>query len=609
MLVFSLLLLLLILPSYTSASNYEYKYSFYSQYRYYRTQDGHTLTVSVTPSLYDYYSNATHNLAGDTDYSKFVTPTAVKPIADNIQNVTQNEHNSEEEFANSVLMLVHQLTYVESNVKYPVETIADNSGDCDTLSLLAASIMKAGGLDVVLLYYKDLSHMNVGVYLPYTPHHRLLSPATCYEYNGKEYWVAECTPGGQWQVGDQPESIAGAKPVVIPLEDCEQSSPSSVSSSLDSPLIPSSISIDLSSDPSSISDTARILTISGSISPAYSGQNVVMYVSQDGTSYNAIKTQTDSTGNYSFAWNFTAIGTYYITASWSGTSNYASADSETLTVFVGFYQPLIESQVPEYLWGTGPDYVWTRANSATYQIAVSQGVKQFLKVDLSGTNVSLSGQFIVLKSGQTVTMPESETITIPASEQIIRFGRQRITITREEQTITLPAFNQTVAYQLGFILQNNGGSNYTVAVKGLDDSDVSQLVNDGGNATAFMNVSTSITENTWYNVVATMSGNGINAELHDANGTLLKSVVTKGDAASLSEFGILMAYNTDTVVAFKNLKVETLNPPTQPLGNNDNAANELELLAPFIGLAILPAVAFAAIAYITKKRKGQRPTA
>jgi len=37
-----------------------------------------------------------------------------------------------------------------------------------------------------------------------------------------------------------------------------------------------------------------------------------------------------------------------------------------------------------------------------------------------------------------------------------------------------------------------------------------------------------------------------------------------------------MAYDTDTIIAFKNLKVETLDQPTQPAGDNHIPAYNLE---------------------------------
>lgn len=330
-LLIGILLLVFITPN-SFAGNYDQTYSFQVQFGLLSQK----LYVSVPPSLYDYYSAKTHSLADDSKYATLVTPDAFKSIAEGIQNLTRDKPRSDEEFANAVLMLVHQIPYAISDVKYPIETLVENSGKCDTLSLLAASIMKAGGLDVVLLYFKDVHHINVGVYLPYEPHGTWWwLPPTGYEFDGKKYWIAECTPAMEWKVGDVPPLLAGEQPWIISLENSETSSPAHVSSKLGSPLNSSSISINLSSDPSDISDNERTLIISGSISPGYQNETVVVYFSQDGISYNACRTETDYWGNYSFSWNFTSTGTYYITTSWSGASNYTGADSETLTVFFG----------------------------------------------------------------------------------------------------------------------------------------------------------------------------------------------------------------------------------------------------------------------------------
>jgi hypothetical protein len=581
-------------PENSAAGNYDRAYTFYVQYGNYRFS--HTLYTSVPPSLYDYYRSKSRSLYSDSDYSKFVTPDAVRSIAESIKNGIRNKLYSDEEFANVVLMVVRQVQYVRSNVKYPAETIVDNSGNCDELSLLAASIMKAGGLDVVLLYYKGLNprHMNVGVYLPYTPVYRTwwMAPQF-YEYNGKKYWIAECTPLGEWKVGDLPSSLAGAEPRIISLENCEKSSPTQVSSSLDSPLNPSSISITLSSENSSVEEKTRTLNISGSIVPAYSGQRIVMYVSQDRAYWNTFTTVfTDNLGNYSLTWNFTSTGTYYIRTSWSGVSNYAGSDSETLTVFISLYKPLDEFEVPEYYWGTGSDYTSARASAAAYKIFINQGVKEFLKINLLGTGVFLSGEFIILRNTQTIPRME-QTITIPSYEQLIILPRSRraITITQPAQTITI----QNI--QFGFILRRNGGNNYSVSVRGLGDSDISQLT--------IMDASMVIRENTWYSVVARISENETTAELYDKNATLLKNITNRNDAISISELRILMAYDNDTVIAFKNLKVETLDQPTQTVDDNYITVNGLELLPPYIGLTILLAAAVATIVYVKKRKRAR----
>ena len=130
-------LLILLLSNSCLAAPHEYTYELLD------SPDGSTdyrLTVSVTETLYENYSSRDHNLYS-YDFSKFVTPNALKPVADDLWSI----YSSEEDFANGVLMIVHQIPYVESDPqKYPIESIVENEGDCDLLSIIAASIMKTG---------------------------------------------------------------------------------------------------------------------------------------------------------------------------------------------------------------------------------------------------------------------------------------------------------------------------------------------------------------------------------------------------------------------------------------------------------------------------------
>jgi hypothetical protein len=583
-LLISILLLVTITPA-SFAGNYDRTYSSQVQFGLVN----HELHVSVPSSLYDYYNGRTIKLTSDNEYAKLVTPEPVKPIAENLRNLTQNDLRNEEAFANAVLTLVHQIPYAVNDIKYPIETIVENSGKCDTLSLLAASIMKAGGLDVVLLYFKDVHHMNVGVYLPYEPHTTWwwLSP-TGYEYSNKTYWIAECTPAMNWKVGDVPPLLVDETPWIISLENSETSSPAHVSSKLSKSLNASSISINLSSDPSDISYKERTLTISGSISPAYPNETVAVYFSQDGISYDALKTETDNWGNYSFSWNLTSTGTYYVRTSWSGNSECAGADSEILTVFLGFPQSLIQFQGPGYY------YTYGRPYAASHELRVRQGVEDFLDIELSGAGVVVTGEFIIMKSGQLITIPR-----VGETKESV----EQIAIPKGMQPLRLPSdIEQTTNNQFGFMLRNSGDYNYSLNVKGWDDYEVAKLNRLSGNGTAFMNTSASVQENTWYKVVARISEEEITAELQDVNGTLLESVATTSDAANVSELVILLANNTDRVVAFKNLNVETLGQPTQlPEGAGEAAAGN-ELLTPNVALPIILVVLFAAAVYL-KKRK------
>src|SRR4030043_623082 len=583
-LLISVLLLVSVTPN-SLAGNYDRTFSSQVQFGLV----SHELYVSVPSSLYDYYSGKTHSIRRDSQYATFVTPGAFQSIADNIRNLTRDKPRSDEEFANTVFQLVHQVQYAIGDLEYPVETLVENSGKCDTLSLLAASIMKAGGLDVVLLYHKEVHHINVGVHLPYEPHGTWWwLPPTGYEYNGKKYWIAECTPATEWKVGDVPPLLADTKPSIISLENSEQSSPAHVSSNLDKPLNSSSISINLSSDLLDIDDNERTLTISGSISPAYPNESIAVYFSQDRIHYNASKTETDDLGEYSFSWNLTSPGTYYIKTSWSGTSDYAGADSETLTVFIGFPKSLIQFEGPNYYY----DYGF--APVAIHELRVRQGVKEFLDLNFSGTGVLLTGNFIILQSGQSITLPRDGPIPAPMEDIVIKKG---------EQPLRLPEhMEQTTNNKFGFILRNSGGNNYTVAVRGMNDYDMVQINKRSENRTAFINASTGIRENTWYTVVAKISKGEITAELRDINGTILESVAAGDDAVRTDELVMLIANNTDRAVALKNLRVETLDKPAQPLPEeNEKAVNEPDLLAPYVAFAIFFATISAAVIY--KKRK------
>jgi hypothetical protein len=550
------------------------------------------LHVSIPSSLYEYYHGKTPLLANDNEYATLVTPGAVKSIADNIRNLTLDGARSDEAFANSALSLVHQIPYADCKVNYPVETLVENSGKCDTLSLLAASIMKAGGLDVVLLYFKGAHHINVGVCLPYEPHTTWwwLQP-TGYDFNGKTYWIAECTPAMDWKVGDVPPLLADEEPSIISLENSEETSPACVSAKLGSPLNSSSLSINLSAEPLNSSGQERALTISGSLSPDYPNETITVYLSQNGISYDAYKTETDYLGNYSFSWNLNSTGTYYARTSWSGNLDCSGTDSDTLTVFLGFPRSLIQFKGPNFY------YTYGRAYVARHELQVRQGVEDFLNINMSGNGIFLTGEFIVVKSGEIMTIPrEGET-----TESI-----KEIEIPKGFQPLRLPDdIEQTTHNQFGFILQNSGENNYTVNVRGLDNYQTARMNTSSGDGRVFMNTSGYIKEDTWYKVVAGISEEELTAELHDANGAVMESIATPA-TTNVNKLVILLTNNTDRAVAFKNLKVETLNNQTQLADEDEKAANVIELWTPSATFTFLIATVFAAVVYLKKRKKPRR---
>jgi len=345
MLVFTVVLLFsAAFPNYSFAANNKFTCKFYANYAYdiwtgtWNPTESHTLYVSTTQSLYEYYQDKNHNCYVDSDYPKFVTIDAVKPVADSVWSICQYETHSEEQFTNAILMLVHQIPYVVTNPpKYPVETIVEKSGDCDVFSLLAASALKAKGFDVVLLEWIGEAHMSIGVGLSETPAYTRGS-VWYMTVGSKKYYIAECTGycsstnvTSGWRVGECPDNLKGAEATIIDLSNCETSSPAQVSARSDADLSTSYFSA-LSCSPPSPYYVGEQIQIQGTIAPAHSGKNVVLYFRKGTASWAVIGTTVmDYSGAFSFVVNFDSTGTYYLRASWSGDIDHEGADSSIMT--------------------------------------------------------------------------------------------------------------------------------------------------------------------------------------------------------------------------------------------------------------------------------------
>ena len=287
------------------------------------------LTISATQTLYEYYQNKDHKLYHNYDLSKFVTPNALEPVAEELWKI----YNNEEDFANGVLMITHQIPYKESAPqKYPVEILVENEGDCDLFCFIAASILNAGGIDAVLVLYEEEEHMTLGVNLQQEPTD-VRTDAYFLAYNGKKYYVGECTGNFEngWRVGECPENMLGARAHVIPLDDMELEAPSTVSCSYSTPK-DSSLLLSMSSKFVIGENQVKIM---GLLSPGLGGENVTLYVSSFSSSLTKLTTVlTDSNGRFSYTWDSPPGGIYSIRANWSGDTDYAGSDSSISQVVI-----------------------------------------------------------------------------------------------------------------------------------------------------------------------------------------------------------------------------------------------------------------------------------
>ena len=171
------------------------------------TRDRRSITLSIPYEKYDAYHEKYHqywgkdNLALPAEYITF-NETIINQIVTTIENQTQ----SEEELANALLDFVQYKErtmsiryYPTTELKYPIETLVEMGGDCDTHSFLYATLMKAAGFKVVLLFSNEkLSdgqyHVATAVHLDSPPiFPSSISEKALFAYNGEDYYFAETT--------------------------------------------------------------------------------------------------------------------------------------------------------------------------------------------------------------------------------------------------------------------------------------------------------------------------------------------------------------------------------------------------------------------------------
>jgi len=343
----------------------------------------------------------------------------------------------------------------------------------------------------------------------------------------------------------------------------------------------------LSSESSDINARERTLIVSGSLSPAYANETIVVYFSEDGISYNVGRTLTHALGEYSFSWKLNSTGTSYVRTSWSGNTNHTGADSEILTVFIGFPNSIIQFKGPNFFYTFGRGYI------ARHELQVRQGVEDFLDVQMSGRGINVTGEFIIVKSGEITIIPREGETKETLEEIVIPKGFQPLRLPDDIEHKTNNHF--------GFILENNGDNNYSLSVKGLDTYEVTKISSPIGEGTTFVNTSALIKENMWYKITAKISEKEVTAEVKDTNGTLIERI-SKSKYENDSKLVLLLTNNTDRAIAFKNLNIDSINQPTKKAENKESITNYIELLEQYSPFILLIATIVMASVYVNKRR-------
>ncbi|MCK5084494.1 MAG: hypothetical protein KAQ64_02475 [Candidatus Pacebacteria bacterium] len=181
-----------------------------------------TWDLSFPSDWYDYYKNKERKSHG-ADYVTYDDP-YIKQIADMLEKKSDEKGYSKSEFA---VAFIQSLGYVNDSVigyddypKYPLETLAEQNGDCEDTSYLISAIVLAMDIDNVLVELPG--HMAIAVAFSGSPegYYYKLS-------NGWDYYYIETTAEG-WEVGKIPDEYKNqkAKLVKIPSNETEEVKPS-----------------------------------------------------------------------------------------------------------------------------------------------------------------------------------------------------------------------------------------------------------------------------------------------------------------------------------------------------------------------------------------------
>jgi hypothetical protein len=104
-------------------------------------------------------------------YLSFIDDPDLTPFYDTLgvqfSGIRADTDLDDDQYLEMIAVFVQSIPYLagddDTNPKFPIETLADNAGDCDDKCLLLAGLLAREGYDVALLYFGPENHMAVGV--------------------------------------------------------------------------------------------------------------------------------------------------------------------------------------------------------------------------------------------------------------------------------------------------------------------------------------------------------------------------------------------------------------------------------------------------------------
>lgn len=165
-------------------------------------------SLAIPKTAYEQYKTVDRKKINN--YSYYVTDPSddkyLAALAGKFKEAAEKENYSDLDMVKNIIFFVQNLNYVDDKVgtgydeypKFPLETLADEGGDCEDSAILLASLLRELGYGTVLIQFPD--HMGVGV------KGEASIPGSYYEVDGIRYYYVETTSTG-WGIGDVPDQM------------------------------------------------------------------------------------------------------------------------------------------------------------------------------------------------------------------------------------------------------------------------------------------------------------------------------------------------------------------------------------------------------------------
>lgn len=197
------------------------------------------ITVPISSLRYEEFRSMPHEVRHESDYARFVLEGTVPEVAlvgDHLRRIGVQRGYSSFQNACNALAFTRQFHYASDKdttgqpeyFRYPIEMLWDEIGDCDCHAILAATLLRCLGFDVILLALDfsdaNVGHLAVGVAgaddMPADDNY-YEDPAT-----GVRYFYCEATPPSgratdepgyiEWRVGRLPfDNVTRVTPIPL----------------------------------------------------------------------------------------------------------------------------------------------------------------------------------------------------------------------------------------------------------------------------------------------------------------------------------------------------------------------------------------------------------